>query len=521
MLQKLNERIQGVVAWVIVVIIAVTFTLFGVDSYMQARQAAPSTVVEVNGKPISKELYQTTYERLRRTRDNTTLTAVAEKQLKQQLLDNLIVSQLSTESARSYGFEVTPQQIDQTILTIPQFQDKGQFSADRYKQTLSAALFTNESFHNEVSKGLLMNQQRFAFLDTAFVLTNEVAQYVKYQGQTRNYRYVLIDPELFVNAVPVSSEEVSTYYENHPHMFLAPEQVSLEVARLSMADIKAKIQVSDDEIKRYYEENRASFGANPKTRKPFNAVKQAIAEQLLAERAQAEFASSLEILADLSYQSPDSIKPVTDKLGLPMENTPRFTRSGGDSPLLHHAQVLQAAFSREVMVLGNNSAPIQLDNENVVVVRVHEHLPAIKKPLVEVEPLARAQVTREKAQAKAIQVGEALLHASNAEERALLMQTHHLDWKVIESAGRKAEHVPSSINKLAFSIPRTSGSIGGRALPKNGYIFVQIQQVNDGKADPKADDKKRMISELQANHGLKDYDLYISQLLREATIVRN
>ena len=44
MLQKLNERIQGVVAWLVIILIAITFTLFGVDYYLQSHQTSNAKV---------------------------------------------------------------------------------------------------------------------------------------------------------------------------------------------------------------------------------------------------------------------------------------------------------------------------------------------------------------------------------------------------------------------------------------------------------------------------------------------
>ena len=43
MLQKLNERIQGLVAWIIIILVAITFTLFGVDYYLQVAPVAAAT----------------------------------------------------------------------------------------------------------------------------------------------------------------------------------------------------------------------------------------------------------------------------------------------------------------------------------------------------------------------------------------------------------------------------------------------------------------------------------------------
>ena len=177
MLQKLNDRIQGVVAWVVIILIAITFTLFGLDYYMQSRHESTAQV-EVNGQPITRQAFESNYRRTRQQRDPSLMTAASDIQLKQQVLDEMIVNSVSMQSARTNGFEVNPAQANAAILGIPQFQQDGHFSADRYQQALNGAFFTPDSFQKEVRQGMLLNQQRFALIGTSFVLPNELNQFV-------------------------------------------------------------------------------------------------------------------------------------------------------------------------------------------------------------------------------------------------------------------------------------------------------------------------------------------------------
>ena len=522
MLQKLNERIQGVMAWVVIVLIAVTFTLFGVQSYLQTHQTT-TAVVEVNGQPISKQQFQLHYQRLRQMRDPSTLTATADKKLQKQLLDELILSQVGIDSARSYGFDVSTHQADQAIFQIPEFQDKGQFSAERYQQALTSAMFTHESFQREVRQGMLLSQQRFAFMSTAFALKSEVQQFIKLYDQTRDYRYISITPSTFFNALTVSTDEVLAYYHAHAHAFRAPEQVSLEFVRLSMKAVRASIHLSEITCQRYYKENKNNYQMADGVVKPYADVRQEITDQLLSERAQAMYARALENLSDWSYQTPDSLTSVALKLKLPIEKTTLFSRQGGDSPVTQHRQVIQAAFSRDVLEQGNNSTPIQLDDDSVLVLRVNEHVPAKDKPFVDVATVVEQQVREAKAVAAAKSLGETLLHA-HAEQRVALMQTHHLSWQSVLKATRgEVDHVSADINALAFSLPRASGSIAGRAFDAGHYVVVELQQVHDGQHNSALNKEHiaHIASQLESSEGVMDYDLYIKQLLSQAAIVKN
>ena len=249
MLQKLNSRIQGWFAWLIISVIAFTFALFGVEHYMQSR-AANLAKAEVNGLPITVRDFELYYRRNQRMQEPSELSSAAEQKRKEGMVSQMIMQHLITQSAFSSGFYVTNSQAIAQIQSIPQFQQEGHFSVGRYQQALSNALFTPESFQTEVRDELLSNQQRFAFSGTAFALPYELEQFVKLYHQTRDYDYLVIPYQPFVQHVKIDDKAVEAYYQQHHEDYKTPEQVAIEYVRLSMPDIREKVVVSDEQMKR-------------------------------------------------------------------------------------------------------------------------------------------------------------------------------------------------------------------------------------------------------------------------------
>lgn len=83
MLQMLNERLKGVISWVIAVLIGFTFALFGLDYYMQSHVSA--TMATINGQVISKQDFEHQYQRIRQQAEMTP-TQEREKLLKNRFL---------------------------------------------------------------------------------------------------------------------------------------------------------------------------------------------------------------------------------------------------------------------------------------------------------------------------------------------------------------------------------------------------------------------------------------------------
>ncbi|MCW8399954.1 SurA N-terminal domain-containing protein [Legionella sp. PATHC038] len=625
MLQKLNERIQGVVAWLVVILIGITFTLFGVDYYLQSRQTTNSKVT-VNGQPLTLQSFENNYRPARSMQDVEQMTAADEKKLQNQVLDQMITNEVLVQAARKNGFDVSLNQANAAILSIPQFQEDGHFSAQKYQQALNAALFTQSSFQNEVKQGMLLNQQRFAFMGSSFALPDEIDRFVSLYMQSRDYDYLTIPASSYEKDAHVSSEEVENYYNKHKKEFMTPEKVSLDYVTLSMHDIKDKIKLSDDDAKRYYEENQSSYlipaswqvahilfavpddasqsdsekiqkrandayqllqknpeqfehlvttmsddklsiadkgilpwitasGQNnynqilsnltkpgqisppektkhgyeifkliaykPVSTKAFSEVESSIKEQLIAEAAQTKYTQALEQLSDLSYQSPDSLQPVAEALNLKIEKTQPFSRTGGVDSIAKNKQVINTAFSHDVLDLGNNSEPIQIDNDSVVVIRVDQHWAEKEQPLEAVQDQISKILTKKIAESKAKEMGVSLLNPVEDKKQQELIRSNKLSWKSVVKSTRDNDKVDTDINDMAFNLLRPE-SRNGLVMPNGDYVVVRLKQIHDGKLSTlDREQQDSLVQQIEASYGMMDYDLYVKSLINRAQIVRH
>lgn len=618
MLQKLSDRIQGMVAWIIIGLVTITFTLFGLDYYLQSRHTA-DVKVKINGHVITKEDYELNYRRLSQTQGQDALTPEQEKELKQQVLSEMMVNAVSVAAARNHGFEVDGRQATDAILQIPQFQEDGHFSASRYTQALNNAFFTPQTFQQEVRQGMLLNQQRFALIGTEFVLPNELNQFVTLSMQTRDYQYTTIKAADFINSEQVSAEEERQYYQAHQKQFMTKEQISLDYIRLSLQAIKDKIKITPDQIARYYEDNKSNYlmpaqwqlvyvrfplseeqqndaeaieqvkqiatkwyesvsekpeqfavlakktvkakqaqsgelpmvvagqsaldqylinltqpgqiaapirtkqgyevlqlkSYKPATIQALSEVKNLIAEQLQQEAAQQQYTALEDHLSDLSYQNPDSLEAIASSLQVPLQHTALFMQGhpNQQDAITQYPAVMQVAFSNDVLTYGNNSEPIQLDADSLVVLRIKQRIPAALQDLTQVRAVIDSVLLKEKASLAAEKYGKSL-----AERAAKLPET--LNWQHVNAVSRDSDVSDAQINELAFAMNEV-GQYAGQELQNGDFVLVNLLKITDGKADIEDKEQLRNLTQqLESNYGLMDYDLYISHLMAQAKIVK-
>ncbi len=626
MLQKLNERIQGVVAWFVVIAVASTFVLFGVDYFFESRHGN-QVLSEVNGVAIDAEQFDVTYRRIRQQKDPATLTNLVEKQLKKQVLDDMILNEVSIQSAEKNGFYVSNQEADAAIVNIPQFQQNGDFSEERYRQALSQSFYTPLSFQKQVKQGMLLNQQRFAFMGNSFALPFETERFVKLLMQTRDYRYLIIPSSLFIKEVSVSPDEVSRYYLNHKKDYLSPEQVSIDYVQLSLNDIKSQVKVDDVTVKQYYDNNKGNYlspeawqvqhilfsypenanvndqkvvekkadeiyaqlkkspalfdsfvktvsddklasaskgvlpwiiagdntldptlmtlkkkgdmsppvktahgieifklvASKPAMIKSFDSVQKQIHQQLVNDMAQQRYMQLLDQLTDLSYQSPDNLTTVSDSLKLPILHTKPFSRQSSDSSLTKNPHVINAAFSHDVLLLGNNSEPIQLDPQTVVVLRVNQHILEKEMALSMVSSAIKNQLAQNKAQKRAEKAGAFILKSltlNNEDDVNKMMNKYQLNWQEANHMGRDADKGVALINEFAFTLSNVNDD-AGTSLVNGDYVVVDLKAINDGQLQ-KLDNEQQsnLLQQIESSYGIMDYDVYINFLMKEAKIER-
>ena len=509
MLQKLNERIQGLIAWIIIVLVTITFLLFGIDYYLQSHHDS-TRQVSVNGQPITKQAFDASFRRARQSNPTT----LDEKHLKQQILHEMVVNNVSLQAARASGFEVSNAQADAAILNIPQFQDEGRFSSDRYTQALNNLFFTPESFQKEVRQGMLLNQQRFALIGTSFALPEDMEKFIKLSMQTRDYDYLLIPSEQFANTKTVSDQAIASFYNKNKQLFLAPEQISIDYIILSLQDIKHSITLTEAQIKQYYDENRSVMT------KPLAEVQADIKEQLLAELSQAKYAATLDKLSDLSYQTPDTLTPVAEALNMKVATSKLFSREGGDDALLKNKPLIEAAFSHDVLDLGNNSEPVQLDNDSVIIFRVNKHVLTTERPLKDVSSQISDILVKEQASADATKIGKDLLAAASTDlpQFEKLIKTHHLKRQSVKAATREGDVAPLTINEIAFNLSHTTEH-EGKSLSNGDFVIVFLKSINDGNlASVDKEQISSITQQIESNYGVMDYDLYVNELMRTAKV---
>ncbi len=268
MLQEINSRIQGWFAGVIVSLIALTFVLWGIESYLGGN-STNTFKAKVDNIKISDTAFQQAYKRLTNEQEaqlgaNFALTASLAERLKQQALQQLITSTALQQAAFHSGYFISDKQAEDAITQIPAFQENGVFSQQKFLEILNGALYTPEGFMQQIQSDMLINQLHAGITASAFALPTDIVDAIQLIDQHRSIRYVLLPSKTFAKGIQPGDKELQNYYHAHQDQFTTPEKVSLSYLQLSLKQLMAKLHFTDQQLQTYYNENSDNYKKPPR-----------------------------------------------------------------------------------------------------------------------------------------------------------------------------------------------------------------------------------------------------------------
>lgn len=217
--------------------------------------------------------------------------------------------------------------------------------------------------------------------------------------------------------------------------------------------------------------------------KPFAEVRDQIAKDYLSTERDRQYSELAGKLTDQTYQNPSSLEPASQALNLPIQTTALFPRKGGEG-IAANAKLVQAAFSDDVLVQGNNSGLIELGPDHAVVVRVDKHVPAAARPLAEVRDQVRQKILDERIAAEALKNADALLaKVQKGEDMQAVASAAGATVQAVPNAIRMQQGVAPEVLEQAFLLPHPSEGkpqFARVSTADGNYALVAVDKVQEG-----------------------------------------
>lgn len=217
--------------------------------------------------------------------------------------------------------------------------------------------------------------------------------------------------------------------------------------------------------------------------KPFEEVRGELAQEAQKAERDRQYNDVAGKLADKTYQNPSSLEPAAQDLGLPIKDSGLFSRQGGNG-LVANPKVIQAAFSDDVLVQGNNSGLIDLGNDHSLVLHVDKHVPAAVRPLAQVRDTVKKDILDQRvAQAAQKQADDLLQRLRKGDDMQSVADGAGAKVQSVQGALRVQAEVPDQVREKAFVMPHPDNGkpqFASVAMPDGGYALLSVDKVEDG-----------------------------------------
>ena len=174
----------------------------------------------------------------------------------QQALDQLINEKMLALEADRMGMRVSDEEHADLLkkLVPTAFTGDTFIGMDRYSAEVQARFqMTVPEFETEVKNALL--QQKFQALVTDGITASddEVRDEFRRENEKIKLDYVLIKPEDLQSKVEVSDADLAAYFDKNKAQYVVPERRTIDYAVLSLAQLRQRTPVTEDDEKLYYQ----------------------------------------------------------------------------------------------------------------------------------------------------------------------------------------------------------------------------------------------------------------------------
>ncbi len=268
MLISIRKKISGWVAWLVVIIIAVPFALFGINAYFEGVNQV--NVANVAGEKISLQSFLQASERRKQffrsqfgAGFDTSTFDTPEARL--SIVEELVINQAEQDFVVDNGLTLNNAALQQRIVQTASFQEDGQFNQDTYRRILSASGYSTEGYEQQQRIAGATQQLRSGLVDSSFINESEVDHILKLNLQQRDADYLIIESKPLEADIQISDDEISEEYQSNPDAYQQEARIKVDYLELNVEDMQKDVEPAEEELVQAYENAKGRY-TQPETR---------------------------------------------------------------------------------------------------------------------------------------------------------------------------------------------------------------------------------------------------------------
>jgi peptidyl-prolyl cis-trans isomerase D len=378
--ETLRQGLSRIFLLVLMGLLIISFAIWGIADIF--RGYGGQHLVSVGDTEIGQQDYLRTQREVMRGMSSTAGRALSLQEAREQGLDKRVLERLIggaalDNHAKRLGLNISDDALLETIKNDPAFKDStGNFSPIALQQALRNLDMSEQNYvavekEQNLRRQLLSTVGRTATISPVFL-----AAFNEFNNETRTLRYVVV-PGTAAGPVPTPTEDdLKRYYENNRAKFTQPEFRKIGILAVTPETVKDKVTITDADLKAAFDSEKEKL-STPEQRQ--------VQQIAFADKA----------AADAAYQK---IQSGTDFVAIAKEQG--LKESDLDLGLLKRADMPDPAIADAAFKLEKDktSEPITGQLGKTVIVRVTDIKPGKDVTFEEAKPDLEKKLLKERAQ---------------------------------------------------------------------------------------------------------------------------
>jgi peptidyl-prolyl cis-trans isomerase D len=321
---------KRVMQLILVLLIFPSFVFFGIQGYSRFGEGGDNRVARVDGQPITQAEWDAAHrnqvERARRQMPGIDSKFFDSPEVKRETLDGLVRERVLFAAARKQNLSTSDARLQHQFLTDARFAQIRNPDGTVNKDLLLAQGLSSEQFAQQLRQELTL-QQVIGGVAGSVVAPAAVADAaLDAFFQQREAQVLRLQTKDYLGKVQPSDTQIDAFYKDPAHAteLTAPESAEIEYVVLDLDAVKKGIKVTDEDLRKYYDENVARFTAAQERRASHILVKADKSSASAADREKAR--QKAQSLLEQVRKAPQTFAEVARK----NSDDPGSAAQGGD-----------------------------------------------------------------------------------------------------------------------------------------------------------------------------------------------
>ncbi|RUW92496.1 SurA N-terminal domain-containing protein [Mesorhizobium sp. M7A.F.Ca.US.010.02.1.1] len=458
----------------LLVLLVLSFLVWGVSGRLMGGLAGHDSVITAGGTKVSINEYRLAYDRQLAVMSQQFGQRLSHEQAKALGVDNQVLAQLVSgavldEQARKLGLGLSKDRLAELTREDPAFKGPGgQFDRRTFEYMLQQIGMRPEDYLKNRAQVAVRQQIVEAVSDGLKAPDTFFKAVALYRGEDRTIDYLTL-PKALVEPIAAPSDSVlSAYFEANKKTYAAPEYRKFSYVRLEPVDIMDTTAVTDSQVSDDYNKNKARY-TTPELR---------TVEQLVFKTPDAAKAALDSLKAGATF----------DKLVTAEGKTPADTLLGTlAKDKIADKAVADAAFSLNA----NEVSQVVQGAFGPVLLRVTEIKPEVVKPLAEVSDQIRKDLALGEASRILLDVrdnyDDTRAAGSSLAEAAAKLKLKVVTIDAIDRSGLRPDasivkdlpQSPELIKAVFDAEPNTEND--ALTTADNGFVFYEVASITPAR----------------------------------------